>query len=230
MTVKVAWEVSEHVCACDLWVEKGRERETPIPIQTMTVWDWKCVCERERISLCLSLSRARPLSLHITHSLPPPPSLPHPHRYGGTRLFGAWILCQVWTNLGRGCVWAILLHQGLHSRHEALKESQTKGEILFLRSKGKTDGHMPALFTSCDLYDVLIWCTYSWLFFYQVNGRIIKQVPLPTVTYHLTEMVKKLRTVVADSAEMNKRKDLYRGMSNVCIADGFLADGGTELV
>ncbi len=50
------------------------------------------------------------------------------------------------------------------------------------------------------------------------------------MTYHLTEMVKKLRTVVADSAEMNKRKDLYRGMSNVCIADGFLAHGGTEPV
>jgi hypothetical protein len=31
------------------------------------------------------------------------------------------------------------------TRYQALKESQTKGEILFFKSRGKTDGHMLAL-------------------------------------------------------------------------------------
>jgi hypothetical protein len=61
------------------------------------------------------------------------------------------------------------------------------------------------------------------------NGRIIKAVSLPVITYHLNEFVKKCRTLAANSETKNAPLDLYRGMSNVCLQDGFMQEGGSEL-
>jgi hypothetical protein len=120
-------------------------------------------------------------------------------------------------------VWAILLHQGLPPRHQALKEPQTKGEMFHLfeiSQNQRKNTWLGFLFFFILITD----------FFPQKHGRIIKKVPLPTLTYHLTEMIKKVRTVSASSPERQSSKSLYRGMSNVCMADGFLTEGGAELV
>jgi hypothetical protein len=64
------------------------------------------------------------------------------------------------------------------------------------------------------------------------DGKIVKAVSLPVITYHLHQFVKKSRTIAANAAKstgMFVPLDLYRGMSNVCIQDGFMQEGGVEM-
>ena len=61
------------------------------------------------------------------------------------------------------------------------------------------------------------------------KGKIFKPVLYPVITYHLNEFIKKCRTLAANSDRKNLALDLYRGMSNVCLQDGFMQEGGSEL-
>ena len=61
------------------------------------------------------------------------------------------------------------------------------------------------------------------------KGKIFKPVLYPVITYHLNEFIKKCRTLAANSDRKNVALDLYRGMSNVCLQDGFMKEGGSEL-
>jgi hypothetical protein len=64
------------------------------------------------------------------------------------------------------------------------------------------------------------------------KGKIFKPVLYPVITYHLNEFVKKSRTITALTAKSKKKfvpLDLYRGMSNACIPDAFMEEGGVEM-
>ncbi len=61
------------------------------------------------------------------------------------------------------------------------------------------------------------------------KGKIFKPVLYPVITYHLNSFIKKCRTLAAGSQGKNSALDLYRGMSNVCLQDGFMKEGGSEL-
>ena len=61
------------------------------------------------------------------------------------------------------------------------------------------------------------------------KGKIFKPVLYPVITYHLNEFIKKCRTLAANSDGKNLALDLYRGMSNVCLQDGFMQEEGSEL-
>jgi hypothetical protein len=64
------------------------------------------------------------------------------------------------------------------------------------------------------------------------DGKIVKAVYLPVITYHLNQFVKKSHTIAVNAAKskgMFVPLDLYRGMSNSCIQTGFLQEGGVEM-